>query len=240
MRNYLLDRPIHIWLLSPKHSCHACQTWTWYSIGYLYYDDAENWENNGTEEIGLVTSTQAPHHNTHKYAYLRVLRCSEFDRWLDAIAIFIVWQSTNIFKIGMFCQLIYTRVTPLYLAPHMDALSRFYLESTSTHSMCNIQGIVCTSTWCTCLDYCQPMVIYDLDFYCCRFTQLLCKNIGWSRWWIVPLEENDSWGTCVQHWNVSLGLVFTKHGLVYWLTFALSTVRYTHALSLKSITSSNL
>ena len=48
----------HIWQVSPQLSCgDTCQIWTWYSIAHMYFDDVENWENNGTEEMGLVTPT---------------------------------------------------------------------------------------------------------------------------------------------------------------------------------------
>ena len=43
--------------MSPQLSCgDTCQIWTWYSQANLSFDDAENEEINGSEEIGLVTT----------------------------------------------------------------------------------------------------------------------------------------------------------------------------------------
>ena len=54
-QNYLLGslNHIHMWQLSPQLSCgNNCQIWTWYSTTNMYLVMLEN---NGTEEIGLVT-----------------------------------------------------------------------------------------------------------------------------------------------------------------------------------------
>ena len=56
----MLDYSNHIrfWQMSPQLSCgDTCQIWTWYSIANDSFDISKNSENNGTEEIGLVTPT---------------------------------------------------------------------------------------------------------------------------------------------------------------------------------------
>ena len=48
---------IHNWQVSSQLSCNnTCQIWTWYSTDKRF-DDFENWENNGTDEMVLVTPT---------------------------------------------------------------------------------------------------------------------------------------------------------------------------------------
>ena len=60
LQKYPLDSldHIHIWHVSPQLSRgDTCQIWTWYSIHNVCLTMLKTSENNGTEEIGLVTPT---------------------------------------------------------------------------------------------------------------------------------------------------------------------------------------
>ena len=63
MAKYKLDtlNHVHICQVSLQLSCvDTCQIWMWYDTGNEYFDPSENCENNGTQNIGLVTRPWAP------------------------------------------------------------------------------------------------------------------------------------------------------------------------------------
>ena len=100
---YMLDylHHIHIWLVSPQLSCgNTCQIWTWYTIANMYFGDPEN---NGTEEIGLVTPTPGP-----------VVLFSAANKWIPYTC---VWS--------MFHPFIHS-LGPLHSSAHWGRNGRFF------------------------------------------------------------------------------------------------------------------
>ena len=80
----MLDTCSHvdIFQVSPQLGCDdTWQIWTWYHTGNPCFDHSKNWENDGTEILGLVTPT--PGHKSDGYGVSNYL---DFERLLKRLS----------------------------------------------------------------------------------------------------------------------------------------------------------